>query len=131
MTTDTDVENTTLPRSCLYLDSRQRPRCTECGQPVLTCLCENPDEAARLRLETDPGRFLKDVFALHATREQIRTHMLERLITKVGGIAERLVQHDTGRTPSADVIYQDFVKLGALIVEFAAQGTDEYAYPAG
>jgi hypothetical protein len=117
-------------RTCTYLDSRQRYRCTECEMTVDLCQCQNVNEMAAKRVASDEGRFLRAVWT-EVQNSTPRAHTFVRLVTDIGLLGCKLV--DNTETPgevSTTEIQRELVKIAALLTHLATSGTPEYAYPA-
>lgn len=124
----TEENRFAVARSCTYLDKRRRERCTECGNQITLCTCENPDDRAINRNESDHGKILSMIWT-EIWQRKPSDNLYEELVHRVGELGQKLVEHKNNRSPAPDVILQEFVRIGALLVEFAANGTDEYSYP--
>lgn len=118
-------------RTCVFLDLRRRECCTECGQQVTLCKCEDPETSAWKRMNSDEGKFISHLWAYLENNQSMPSHLFEDLAKNLGELGQALVQHNANRTPDAAHIFQILVRLAGTATILAADGTPEYAYPSG
>lgn len=114
-------------RTCTFLDRRGQERCTECGVTSDLCLCTEVDEKAHDRTQTNPGRFLREIFLLRSTAPA--HNLVEEMAEQFGTLAMMLVRNRDGGTPPESDIRQHMIRLGILLTALASYGTPEYTYP--
>jgi hypothetical protein len=117
-----------MPReTCVYRDRRGRDRCTECGNNLDLCVCEDPDEITHNRITSDEGQFLTAVMREVQTSEPY-THAFERIVSEVGMVGMKLSNNESGEVLDEE-IRRELVRLAAAVTLLAIRGTPEYPYP--
>lgn len=117
-------------RSCTYYDHRRRACCTECGQPIDLCACEDPDHYAQTRLWTEDGIMIRAIRAeLQQARQKfpVPKHMLAAMFEEVGELANALIEHETGNKTAAE-IFQEAVQVAVTAIRVATEGDTDFQY---
>ena len=118
-------------RTCVYLDPRNQPACTECGNGLELCKCIRPDDIAHERNNSVDGIVIAMVQGeLNAARKQFpeTTHMLAALMEEVGELAQAMMEHDRDGSRSVPEVLREAVQVASMAIRIATEGDDNFKY---
>ncbi len=118
-------------RTCVYLDPRNQPACTECGNGLDLCQCVLPDNIAHERNNSADGIVMAMVRGeLGAARKKFpeTTHMLAALMEEVGELAQAMMQHDTDGSQTIAMVLREAVQVACMAIRVATEGDENFAY---
>ena len=118
-------------RTCVYLDPRNQPACTECGNGLDLCRCVRPDDIAHERNNSVDGIVITMIRGeLDAARGKFpeSTHQLAALVEEVGELAQALMEHDRDGSQTIAMVLREAVQVACMAIRIATEGDDNFKY---